>query len=479
MLLLMKLKIAAIFILLTAIFTLPACASAPGFTQVPAPPNILLIFADDAGYADFGFHGSEVMKTPNLDALAQQSVRFDQAYVSAAVCGPSRAGLLTGRYQQRFGFEENNVPGYMSLSGRLTGHEMGLPLDQLTLADRLRGQGYRTGLIGKWHQGNADRYHPLNRGFDEFIGFRGGARSYYAYDESHFDGRPEDRWERSFGEFEEPEGYLTDVMADEASAFIARNDTAPFFLMLSFTAVHTPMEAEPDDLAQFPDIEGKRQILAAMNFAMDRAIGEVLDTLDEHGLAENTLVIFTNDNGGPSDTNASLNDPLSGTKANHLEGGIRVPMLMRWPGIAEAGSVYPYPVSTLDLLPTFFGAAGGDPQTLGQVDGVSLLPHITGAIDKRPHQTLFWKKENRAAIRDGDWKLIRFPDRPAELYDVSTDTSEVRDLASEYPEKVRQMYQKLFDWELEMERPLWMLKREYEGAAMERMDTYSKILAPE
>ena len=225
-------------------------------------PNVVLIISDDAGYADFGFHGSQVMKTPNLDRLANQSMRFSQAYVTAAVCGPSRAGLLTGKYQQRFGFEENNVPGYMSPSG-LTGDDMGLPLDQKTVADYMKTLGYRTAIFGKWHQGDADRFHPTKRGFDEFYGFRGGARSYFAYGKDR-PVRPQDRIERGFGEFVEPDDYLTDAFADQTAAFIERNKDDPFFVILSFNAVHTPMEAEEKDLKEFPDLAGKRQKLAAM-----------------------------------------------------------------------------------------------------------------------------------------------------------------------------------------------------------------------
>lgn len=191
------------------------------------PPNIILLFADDAGYADFGFQGSKEMQTPHLDKLAQQGVRFTQGYVSAATCGPSRAGLLTGKYQQRFGFEENNVPGYMSEVSAVDGKEMGLPLVQKTIADYLRSAGYRTAVFGKWHQGGADRFHPTKRGFDEFYGFRGGARSYFAYDHEPQEGQ--NKLERNFGNYAEHQGYLTDVLAEEAVLFMDRNKHRPFF----------------------------------------------------------------------------------------------------------------------------------------------------------------------------------------------------------------------------------------------------------
>ncbi|MBU3021269.1 sulfatase-like hydrolase/transferase [Aestuariibacter sp. A3R04] len=440
-------------------------------TPAPEKPNIVFILADDAGYGDFGFQGSREMKTPHLDALAAQGVRFEQAYTTAAVCGPSRAGLYTGKYQQRFGFEENNVPGYMSHASALMGENMGLPLNEVTVADHMKSLGYATALIGKWHQGNADRYHPTKRGFDYFYGLRGGSRSYFALDSYHQTIQPENKLEFGFQNYQEPEKYLTKALAENAVEYI-RRQRGPFFLVLSLTAVHTPMEAEEADLKQFSHLPANRQTLAAMTLAMDREIGKVLRVIESEGIKENTLVVFTNDNGAPTDTNHGNNYPLSGTKANHLEGGIRVPMLMRWPGVLPANSDYAHPVSFLDFLPTFVTVGGGDSKAIKNLDGVNLLPFLLGEDGGRPHQTLFWKKENRGAIRDGDWKLLRFPDRPAELYDLKNDWGEKNDLASEYPDKVKAMYKKLFQWETTLERPLWQLSRKYEGMAMERMDTY-------
>lgn len=435
--------------------------------------NILFILADDAGYGDFGFQGSTQMQTPNLDKLAKQGMKFNQAYTTAAVCGPSRAGLYTGKYQQRFGYEENNVPGYMSHSSALLGEDMGLPLNQNTIADHLRKLGYNTGLIGKWHQGNADRYHPTRRGFNYFYGLRGGSRSYYALDDYHQNIQPENKLEFGFRNFQEPTKYLTQAFAEKAVEFIHRQQ-GPFFLMLSLTAVHTPMEAEPEDLEKFQHLPPHRQTIAAMTLAMDREIGKVLDALEESGAAANTLVVFSNDNGAPSDTNYGNNYPLSGTKANHLEGGIRVPLLIRWPNVIGADTEYDYPVSFLDFLPTFTSVSGGSISALGEIDGVDLTGYISGKVSGRPHKTLFWKKENRAAIRDGDWKLLRYPDRPAELYDLKKDPSEKHDLAMQHVERVRQLYKKLFEWETSLERPLWQLERKYEGMAMERMDRFRR-----
>lgn len=438
---------------------------------LPSSPNIILILSDDAGYGDFGFQGGQLVPTPHLDQLAAEGVKFSQAYVTAAVCGPSRAGMITGKYQQRFGFEENNVPGIMSPAG-LQGAEMGLPLDQVTMADYLKQLGYRTAIFGKWHLGGADRFHPTRRGFDEFYGFRGGARSYWPYQNEGT--KPENRLERGFGRFEEHEGYLTDALVEEANAYIERNQNRPFFCFLSFNAVHTPMQSIEEDWRQVQGFTGKRKHLAAMTIAMDRAIGRLLAKLSELGLNENTLIVFTNDNGGPSDANESVNHPLSGTKANHLEGGIRVPLLMRWPKQLKEGTTYAPPISTLDLLPTFINVAGGKAEAIKDLDGVDLIPYLQGEIKERPHQQLYWKKEARGAIREGDWKLIRFPDRPAELYHLTEDISEVNDLALQYPEKVRVLFKKLFAWELELKRPLWQLQRKYEGLAAERMDNHRK-----
>ena len=434
-------------------------------------PNIVLLFADDAGYADFGFHGSRTIQTPNLDELARTGVRFSQGYVSDPTCGPSRAGLITGRYQQRFGFEENNVPGYMSANSAELGDEMGLPVDEITMADRLKSLGYATAVFGKWHLGHGDQFHPLKRGFDEFVGFRGGARSYFAYPGGRAD-LPENRLERGFGEFLEPDGYLTDVLADEAVAFIERNAGVPFFVFLSFNAVHVPMDALEADLALFPGLQGLRKQLAAMTVAMDRASGKVLDRLGELGLSDNTIVVFASDNGGPTDRNGSNNYPFAGTKSNHLEGGIRVPLLMRWPERLAAGDLYDEPVSTLDLLPTFYAAAGGDVAMLGDIDGVDLLPFVLGEADGVPHQTLFWKKDVRATIRDGDWKLMRFADRPPELYNLAEDIAEHYNLAADHPELVAELFKKIFAWEQTLERSRWTLKREYEQYDIDRMDQY-------
>lgn len=464
------------YISLFSVFLLMLCNQAVLASESSKQPNIVVLFADDAGYADFGFHGSKVMKTPNLDRLAAEGVRFAQGYVSDPTCGPSRAGLLTGRYQQRFGFEENNVPGYMSKNSGKDGREMGIPVDQETIGDYLQKQGYATAYYGKWHVGGDDRFHPLKRGFDEFYGFRGGARSFWAYEDKPGKRPPSelDWMERNFGEMKEHEGYLTDVLADEAIDFIERQHKSnkPFLAFVAFNAVHTPMEATEEDLALYPELKGNRKIVAAMTSSLDRASGAIMDKLEALGIDDNTLVVFTNDNGGPTDRNASDNSPLSGSKSNHLEGGIRVPFVMKWPSQIKANSVYDYPVSLLDLLPTFYVAAGGKEQQIKATDGVDLMPYVKGEITSRPHDILYWKKDVRGTIRIGDWKLMRFPDRPARLYNIADDFQEINDVASKHPELVKQMFKKLFEWESTLERPRWLLQRKFENYDIERMDMY-------
>lgn len=431
--------------------------------------NIIMLLADDAGYHDFGFQGSKTIKTPNLDQLAAEGVVCHQAYTTAAVCGPSRAGLLTGMYQQRYGIEENNVPGYMSESSKLLGDEMGLPLHIKTVADYLHPLGYKSLVLGKWHLGDADRYHPLHRGFDEFYGFRGGARPFYPLSQKEAIENPENRLEKGFGNFEEPKKYLTDEIADEACNFIDRNQKKPFFVYVSFNAVHSPLQAEEADLEKVKGLSGKRKTLAAMTVALDRACGQILKKVKELGLEENTLIVFANDNGGPDGT-LTCNYPLSGCKSNHLEGGIRVPCILKLPKVIEAGSEYSKAISMLDMLPTFVNAAGGNASKIKGLDGVDLLPYVTHKTKSAPHEMLYWKKENRGTILKGDWKMLRFPDRPAELYNLAEDISENNNLAYKYPEKVRELFKDLWEWEGGLERPLWQLKRVYEVNAMKRID---------
>ncbi len=429
-------------------------------------PNIIFILSDDGGYADWGFQGSKQFQTPNLDALAKQGVILEQAYTTDAVSGPSRAGLMTGRYQQRFGIEENNVTNYMSTNGKTTKHDMGVKTDEIFISDYLSSVGYKCAIFGKWHLGSDDQYHPYERGYDHFVGFRSGGRSFFAIGEDDLSGDGSDqRLEYGFGEYKEPAKgeYMTDILADEACKYVVDNKNNPFFIYLAFNAVHTPLEPDPKDMARFDHIEDPmRQKLAAMAYSMDRGIGRLLKTLKKAGVDKNTIIVFGNDNGGPNVSHTS-NYPLRGMKATFWEGGIRVPSFVVYPGVIEENSRYHYPISFLDFLPTFTNIAGATLDVSKPVDGVDVLPYLIGEKEGRPHQTLYWKCETRGVVRDGDMKFMRYADRPAELYDISVDESEQNDIARENPELVEKYYKMLFDWEMTLERPLWMLDRKYEA----------------
>src|SRR5688500_2379028 len=377
-------------------------------------PNIVVIVADDMGYADVGFHGSRDIPTPNMDALAMGGIRFTNAYVSGPYCSPTRAGLMTGRYPQRFGHEFN--PNGTS--------ESGLPLDQVTMAERLKAVGYRTALFGKWHLGSAPSRHPLERGFDEFFGFLGGEHSYFgvmpAAGGPIFDGK----------EPAAPIEYLTDALAGRAARFIEQQGSRPFFLYLAFNAVHTPMHATDKYLARFAHIaDERRRTYAAMLSAMDDGIGRTVAALRAAGLEENTVVFFFSDNGGPTmpttTVNGSSNAPLRGSKRQTWEGGIRVPFIISWKGHLAAGTTDARPIIQLDVLPTALAAAGVEPRLDWKLDGVNLLPFLTGKAVGTPHDALYWRLGGMMAIRKGDWKLVKtregaFRDiDPAVLSDLS------------------------------------------------------------
>ncbi|MFI3269501.1 MAG: sulfatase-like hydrolase/transferase [Rikenellaceae bacterium] len=433
-------------------------------------PNIIFILSDDGGYADFGFQGSKQFETPNLDAMAKKGVIFEQIYTTDAVSGPSRAGLMTGRYQQRFGIEENGISRkLMSDSSKFLDDDMGVPTTEKFVSNYLSDAGYKCAIFGKWHLGGADRFHPLNRGYDHFIGFRSGSRSYYAYPDEKIHDETFDhtqKLEYGMGTFKEPEVYMTDLLADEACNYVKENKKNPFFIYLSFNAVHSPLQIDKQDAALFKNIKDpSRRKLAAMAFSMDRALGRLFETLKKEGVDKNTIIVFSNDNGGPNGTHTS-NYPLSGMKGTFLEGGVRVPGFMVYPGVIKPDIRYEYPVSFLDFLPTFADVAGAEIKEDADLDGVNIIPYINGENKERPHQTLYWHCDTRGALRDGDWKFMRFADRPAELYDISKDEGEQNDLADKHPELVKKYYKMLFDWEMTLERPMWMLDRFCEKRVM-------------
>jgi arylsulfatase A-like enzyme len=436
-------------------------------------PNVLVIVGDDMGYGDISVHGCRDIPTPHIDSLATSGVRCTSGYVSGPYCSPTRAGLLTGRYQTRFGHEFNPGGGRRRNQPRADGQraggrrrgraggqspDFGLPVLETTIADRMKSAGYATGLVGKWHLGGAPMFHPQRRGFDEFYGFLSGAHSYRPGE-----GGPILRGDEPADEKE----YLTDALAREAVSFIDRHREQPFFLDLSFNAVHTPMHATKDRLEEFKDIEDEhRRKYAAMMSAMDDAIGEVLAKLEESGLEENTLVFFFSDNGGPTmpgtTGNGSVNAPLRGSKRTTLEGGVRVPYMVKWPARLPAGKVYHKPVIQLDVLPTALAAAGAE--IPANADGVDLVPYLRGEKPDAPHDALYWRLGKQMAVREGDWKLVRYDTAvegtpgavsEAKLYNLADDIGEQNDLASEQPEKAEALEAKWDEWNESNVAPLW------------------------
>ncbi|MCI0492596.1 MAG: sulfatase [Planctomycetes bacterium] len=423
------------------------CGAATALAAEPSQPNIVVIVGDDMGYADVGTQGCRDIPTPHLDALANGGVRCTNGYVSGPYCSPTRAGLMTGRYQTRFGHEFNPAA--------VNGNELGLPLSEITLANRLKDAGYATGLVGKWHLGELPRFHPLQRGFDEFFGFLGGAHSYFPGQGASI--------LRGKQRVEENE-YLTDAFGREAVAFIDQHRDQPFFLYLAFNAVHMPLQAPEDRLKQFAAIaDPQRQAYAAMMSAMDDAVGAVLAKLQATELENNTLVFFISDNGGPA-VNGSKNAPLHGFKRTTFEGGIRVPFFVKWPARLPAGKVYDQPVIQLDILPTALASAGVQIDPAWKLDGVDLLTYLSGDAPEQPHEALCWRLGQQMAIRQGDWKLLRSVSQAngaankatrAQLYNLADDIGEQHDLSQQQPEQAAALQAAWDDWNAANVAPSW------------------------
>lgn len=422
-------------------------------------PNLVLILADDLGYGDLSCYGGSV-PTPHIDGLARAGTRFTDGYVSAAVCSPSRAALLTGLYQQRFGHEFNS--GDVAREAQIG---FGLPKGAEILPAMLKAHGYRTAALGKWHLGAREGYHPLDRGFDEFYGFLPGANNFVTAKtpnpviapvkgegEATRPERQHKLWRNR--ETVEDHAHLTETLGTEAAAFIDRNRAAPFFLYLAFNAVHTPLESTAkyvDRVAHIAD--PKKRLLAAMTIAMDDAVGVVLEKLKATGLERDTLVVFLSDNGSPIVTGAGSNGPLRGEKVTYYEGGVRVPFAMRWPGRIRAGRVFTEPVVSRDVVPTFLAAAGiPAPRAF---DGVDLLPFLARGSG-RPHEALFWRAGTGRAARVGRWKWIEHTaGNFTGLYDLKLDAGERTNLAAAQPERVRKIRAEWEAWSKQMAAPAW------------------------
>jgi arylsulfatase A-like enzyme len=442
-----------------------AVVLAGGYSAVAAPPpNVIVILTDDLGYADLGVQGQvRDVRTPQLDRFAAEGVRCTAGYITAPQCSPSRAGLLTGRYQQRYGID--TIP------------DMPLPLEAVTLAERLAPAGYTSGQVGKWHlepnplslkwaaanlppqqpkaggriaipEAQRQRFMPRAQGFDDY--FCGEIGRYYAnYDLQGATVAP--RWV-------EDRRFRVEVQTEAALAFLGRARAKPFFLYLNYYAPHTPLELPPPYAASFPaDLPRRRRAALAMMAAVDHGVGRILAALQAYGIDERTLIFFTSDNGAPvhgrrdspldqdmGGWDGSLNTPWVGEKGMLAEGGIRVPFLVRWPGGLPAGKVYSQPVSSLDIAATANALAGLPPD--GQLDGVNLVPFLRGEDANPPHAQLYWRFWSQAAIRAGQWKLLHKAGEPDRLFDLESDQHERRDLAALQPGTTAALRRQLEQW---------------------------------
>jgi arylsulfatase A-like enzyme len=418
-------------------------------------PNIVLLISDDLGYADLPLYGKSEIATPALAGLAKAGMRFTQAYATAPICVPSRMGINTGRYQQRFGIYDNMYDP----------REVKLFFTETLLAQHLKNLGYVTGLVGKWHL-SGNRFPPNGptpeqRGFDEWVGIEGGMSNYF----------PPARLYRNNVAFEAPE-YLTDFFGKEAVRFIRQSQGRPFFLYVGFNAPHAPLEVPEGDRSGGEADSPDRRTYGGMVRALDRNIGRVLGALKELGLERSTLVAYVNDNGGagnhtpPHSRNTARNAPLRGYKFELWEGGVRVPMILRWPGHIPAGGRFDRVVSTMDLAPTFVRAAGGELPSARPFDGVDLLPFLTGKNTAVPHAVLCWEnrvwsgprgkqrpvagKYNRA-VRKGAWKMVQLADEAEwQLFDLQADPGEQHDLAAEFPSVVAELREEYRRWREQM-----------------------------
>ena len=466
-------------------------------------PNIIIILADDLGKNDITLYDSKGVETPNINRLADEGVVFTEAYSTSSVCNPSRAGLLTGRYQQRFGNERqimgryarnkfeffifkhfiNTRPMYLIEPWYSPAEEemrkQGLPGSEVSLFELMHAAGYRTGCIGKWHLGYNELFLPQNKDIDEFFGFYE-AFSLYApksnkdmvnYKHKIFQEKHIWRQKRNGpcalvhnGEVVEEDEYLTFKIADEACHFIRENESDPFFLYVPFSAPHTPFQAPASYADRFANTEDKnKQVYYAMIAALDDAVGEILDQVKESGLEENTLIFFASDNGGATYTGATDNGDLKGGKITHFEGGLNVPFIMKWKGELDPGKQYQQPVSLMDIFTTAYSSCELPIPMNIVVDGVDLIPFLSGQEQQPPHEYLFWRTDFNKTVRHGKWKLmVNTRDDFLMLYDLETDKQEKFDLGDKYPEVVEQMLAKYAEWERGLIPPAWPSVMEYE-----------------
>lgn len=427
-------------------------------------PNIIVFMADDMGYADTGFTGAKDIKTPNLDNLAKNGVFFKQGYANHAYCGPSRAALMAGRYQHRFGFETN--PAYDPANPY-----MGIDKGEKLFPKRLQEAGYKTGAIGKWHLGAAAEFHPLNRGFDYFYGFLGGGHDYFRIDgtkkvwEAYLQPLVRNRKSDNF------EGYLTTALSKDAANFVKNNKENPFFLYVAYNAPHMPLQAPKEDVERYAHIKDKkRRVYAAMVDVMDRGIGTVIQSLKDNGIYENTLIFFLSDNGGPQSKggstkgwNGSDNKPFRGGKGNMYDGGVHVPFFASWPKKFKPGTVIDYPVNSLDIGRTAVELAGGNALSAPKMEGVNLVPFATGKKKGAPHDFIYWKSGNKWSIlaADGTKHILDRDSKKPEMFFLPKDISESKDIIQKNSKKAKKLRTQWEVWNKDNRAPQMLNYKKY------------------
>jgi arylsulfatase A-like enzyme len=469
---------------------------APATATADRPPNIILILADDLGYNDITFNGGGVangaLPTPHIDSIGRDGANLSAGYSGNATCAPSRAAIMTGRYATRFGFEFTPAPVQFS---RLIGHgsstlhppiyraelesqipdftQMGVPTSEVTLPQVLKTRGYHNIAFGKWHLGETKETRPEARGFDEYLGFLAGASMFLpaghadsVESRQNFDPIDKFLWAnlpfavvnnsgpRRFA----PSQYMTDYLADETVKAIGANKNRPFFMYVAFNAPHTPLQALKSDYDALPQIKDHRlRVYAAMIRSLDRGVGKILDAVKANGLDEDTLIIFTSDNGGANYIGLpDINKPFRGWKATFFEGGIRVPFFVKWPAKIAKGQAYAGAAGHVDIFATAAAAAGAQVPTDRQMDGVNLMPFIAGTAEGTPHQTMFWRSGSYRVLRAGDWKLqVSEGPKKTWLFNLKDDPTEQTNLADTQPDKLAELTAELDKINAEQAKPLW------------------------
>ena len=431
----------------------------------PKRPNILVILADDLGYSDVGFNGAQDIKTPALDALAATGTKFTSAYVPHPFCGPSRAGILTGRYAHTIGAQFNLPPNSETIAE-------GIDVNEKFMSKMLKESGYRTGLMGKWHLGAVEKYHPNNRGFDDFYGFLGGGHNYIPKEYKEKYAAAKERGAKVIFEYLLPlehngkevtddNEYLTDELSNHGVQFIeesAKNDD-PFFLIMSYNAPHTPLEAKKEDFELFASIKDKdRRTYAAMVYGLDRGVKKIVETLKATGEYENTLIVFLSDNGGRPDKGAT-NFPLKEGKGSVYEGGYRVPMFFHWTGVVPSGMIYDNPISALDFYPTFAKLAGVDLPASKKLDGKNMWDNFMMNKEVRVDDNIFTMRHRNGfsdvGVRNGKWKAVKAYRQKWKLFDIDKDISEANDISGAHPEELKKLVSAAEAWSKTHIQPRW------------------------